>query len=142
MKRLEFFMPMIPPTVTAQEAKLHVVKGRPFKYDPPELVAARMKLMAHLAGHLPTEPFGKGPLRLVTKWCWPCEGTKHVDGEYYTNKPDTHNVVKMPVDVMQELGFFVNDAHIASETIEKFWAKVPGIYVFIEELPANGRRSA
>lgn len=34
--RIEFFMPMIPPTATHQEKKWRVVKGKPVSYDPPE----------------------------------------------------------------------------------------------------------
>ncbi|MHB1323971.1 MAG: RusA family crossover junction endodeoxyribonuclease [Coriobacteriia bacterium] len=137
---LEFFMPMVPPTVTAQDQDIHVVRSaksksghRPVFVDSPELKAATSKIEAHLAGHVPAVPL-KAPIRLVTKWCWPCEGTSHADGEWYTDKPDTHNVVKMPVDVMERLGFFANDKHIASEVIEKFWAHVPGIYVRLEEI--------
>lgn len=50
---IEFFMAMIPPTVTHQEKQVHVVKGRPVFYEPPELKAARQKLMGHLAKHRP-----------------------------------------------------------------------------------------
>lgn len=41
----EFFLAMNPPTVTHQEHKITVVKGKPIFYDPPELKAARQKLM-------------------------------------------------------------------------------------------------
>ena len=37
----EFFMAMIPPTITAQEHKIVIRNGKPFYYDPPELMAAR-----------------------------------------------------------------------------------------------------
>ena len=33
---IEFFMPMIPPTVTAQEKDVTVVNGKPVFYDPPD----------------------------------------------------------------------------------------------------------
>ena len=139
---VEFFLPMVPPKVTSQEHQTQIVKSdksksgyKPAFFDPPELKVAKAKIRAHLAAHIPDVPF-RAPVRLVTKWCWPIEGTDHTDGEYYIDKPDTHNVVKMPVDVMAKLGFFANDAHIASETIEKFWARVPGIWIHIEELEA------
>ena len=41
---IEFFLPMVPPTVTAQEHKVSVVNGKPRFYDPPELKVARSKL--------------------------------------------------------------------------------------------------
>jgi Holliday junction resolvase RusA-like endonuclease len=41
---------------------------------------------------------------------------------------------KLPFDIMTDLGFWKDDAIVASEIIEKFWAQVPGIYIRIEEL--------
>lgn len=63
---LEFFMPMIPPTVTHQEKKVHVVKGKPVYYEPENLKAARMKLIGHLRSHVPEEPVRSG-VRLLVK---------------------------------------------------------------------------
>ena len=37
-------------------------------------------------------------------------------------------------DIMERLGFYVNDSRVASELIEKFWADIPGIYIRLEEL--------
>ena len=34
---------------------------------------------------------------------------------------------------MEKLGFYVNDARVASETIEKFWAEIPGIWIHLEK---------
>lgn len=129
---IEFFLPIIPPTVTHQEKAVHVVKGKPHFYEPDELKAARVKLTAHLGKHKPDKPF-TGALRLVTKWCFPITG-KHKDGEWKDTKPDNTNLIKMFEDVMQALGYFKNDAQIASSVTEKFWATLPGIYVKIEEL--------
>ena len=55
-------------------------------------------------------------------------------GEYRTSKPDTDNLVKMLKDVMTELGFWKDDAQVASEVIEKYWAQIPGIYVKVENV--------
>ena len=35
---------------------------------------------------------------------------------------------------MTHLGFWKDDALVASEIVEKFWSVVPGIYVRIEDL--------
>lgn len=125
-------MPMQPPTVTHQEKAIHVVNGKPVAYEPAELKAARSKLKAHLARHVPAEMY-TGAVRLVTKWCFPITG-RHTDGEYRTTKPDTDNLQKLLKDVMTDLGFWKDDALVASEITEKFWARVPGIYIAIEEL--------
>ena len=127
----EFFMPMIPPTVTHQEKKIHVVKGAPVTYEPPELLDARAKLTAHLSKHRPEQPYTAG-VRLTVKWLFP--RGRHNDGEYRITKPDTDNLNKLLKDCMTAVGFWKDDALVASEICEKFWAEVSGIYIRIEEL--------
>jgi len=129
---LEFFMPMAKvPTSTHQMKQVRVANGKPVFYEPPDVRAARDKLMAHLAKHKPDVPL-TGPLRLVTKWCF--SRGKHKDGEYKTTRPDTDNLQKMLKDCMTEVGFWTDDALVVSEITEKFWAEVPGIYIRVEEL--------
>lgn len=127
-----FFMAMNPPTITHQEKKAGVRKGKPYFYEPAELKAARQLLEAHLGQHVPCEPF-QGALRLTTKWCFPVSG-KHKNGEYRITKPDTDNLQKLLKDCMTKVGFWEDDAQVASEIAEKFWADVPGIYISIEVL--------
>lgn len=130
--KTEFFIPMHPPTVTHQEHKVHVVNGKPNIYEPQELKAARSKLEAHLAKHVPDERYESG-VRLVVKWCFPISG-KHRDGEYKTTKPDTDNLQKLLKDVMTKLNYWIDDAYVVSEVVEKFWAHHPGIYICIMEV--------
>lgn len=127
----EFFLPIIPPTVTHQEKKVSIKNGKPIFYEPPELVQAREKLSAYLTKYIPVEKYTSG-VRLVTKWCFP--RGKHRDGEYRITRPDTDNLQKLLKDVMTNLGFWVDDALVASEIVEKFWAEIPGIYICIEKL--------
>ena len=128
---IEFFLPMVPPTVTAQEHKVTVVNGKPRFYDPPELKVARSKLTGALAYHRPDTPLS-GPLRLVVKWCFPA--SRHLDGQYKDTRPDTDNLQKLLKDCMTTCGYWRDDAQVASEISEKFWATVPGIYIKVEEL--------
>lgn len=134
---ISFFVPMIPPTTTHQQQKIKVVKNRkgkhvPIVYEDSELKAARAKLMGHLGKHIPEVKYS-GPIRLVTKWCFPITGNRQ-DGQYKTTKPDTDNLQKLLKDVMTDLGYWTDDALVASEIVEKFWAEIPGIYIAIEEL--------
>lgn len=130
--KTEFFLHIIPPTTTHQEKQVTIKNGKPQFYEPDDLKAARAKLTAYLAQHIPEEKY-TGALRVITKWCFPITG-KHKDGEWKITKPDTHNMNKLPFDIMTDLGYWTDDAIVASEIIEKFWAKVPGIYISIEEL--------
>lgn len=127
--KIEFFLPMIPPTVTHQEHKVSVKNGKPKFYEPPELKDARAKLTAHLTKYIPEEKL-TGALRLTAKWLF--QKDNHQDGEYKITKPDTDNLNKLLKDVMTELEFWNDDAQVCSEIIEKFWAETPGIYIKVE----------
>lgn len=127
----QFFLPMIPPTVTAQERKVAVRNGKPIFYDPPAVKDAKDKLIASLYKHRPMSPYREG-LRLIVKWCFP-KGT-HKDGEYRTTKPDADNLQKMLKDCMTVCGFWQDDALVASEICEKFWSQTAGIFIRIEPL--------
>lgn len=132
---IRFFLPMRPPTVTHHAKQLHAYMkgGRPCAvlHDSPELKNAQAKLRAALAPYRPPAPM-EGPLRLVVKWCFPAG--RHRDGEYKATKPDTDNLDKALKDQMTRLGFWQDDAQVASEIVEKFWAATPGIYVEVEQL--------
>ena len=128
---IEFFMPMLPPTITHQQHKVKTVNGKPVFYDPPELKDARQKLMANMIPHIPEQPFTTA-VRLTTKWLFP-KG-QHKNGEWKTTKPDTDNMIKLLKDCMTVCRFWKDDALVVSEITEKFWADIPGIYVRIEEL--------
>lgn len=128
----EFFLPMHPPTVTHQEHKVTVINGKPKFYEPQELKDARAKLSAYLSKYVPEQPYDVG-IRLTVKWLFP-KTCRHKDGEYRTTKPDTDNLNKLLKDCMTDLGFWKDDALVASEICEKFWAAVQGIYIKIEEL--------
>ena len=129
---LQFFLPMIPPTVTHQEKQVTVVNGKPRFYEPRELKTARVKLRDALAPYKPEKPM-TGGVGLVVKWCFP--RGRHPDGSYRITKPDTDNLQKLLKDVMTELGFWEDDARVAFELVEKFWAENPGIFIYVETLP-------
>jgi len=129
---IQFFCRMLPPTVTHQEHKVRVVRGKPHFYEPQELKDARSKLLAHIGPHAPAKPL-RGPVRLVVKWLFPIRG-KHQDGEWKCTRPDTDNLVKLLKDVMTDAGFWRDDAQVTSEINEKFWSALPGLFVSVEEL--------
>ena len=129
--KMEFFMAMNPPTATHQEKQVRVVGTKPIFYEPESLKTARRKLLGNLGRHVPEQPYSCG-VRLVTKWCFP--RGEHPDGTYRTTKPDTDNLQKLLKDCMTRTGFWKDDALVASEIVEKFWAEIPGIYIRIEEL--------
>lgn len=133
--RTEFFVAMVPPTATAQMRKVAVRGGKVRFYDPPEVAAMRDKLSCRLALHRPPAPH-EGALRLVVRWLFP-RGA-HPSGAYKATRPDADNLQKALKDEMTKLGYWRDDAQVASELVEKFWAETPGIYVRIDELEGGG----
>lgn len=129
---MHFFMSMIPPTKTQQEHRIGRRKdGSSYIYEDRDLKKVRADLKYALSKHVPEEKFN-GPIRLVVKWLFP--NGSHPDGTYKITRPDTDNLNKMLKDEMTRLGFWNDDAEVASEIIEKFWAEKPGIFINIEEI--------
>ena len=130
---MNFFIAITPPTATAQERKVRVVKNRPIFYDPPAVKEARNVLSAHLAVYKPDKPM-TGPVSLRVLWLFP-RGKSHKNGEWRTTKPDTDNLQKLLKDCMTRCSFWNDDAQVVREVAEKRWADEPsGIYIEVEEL--------
>lgn len=134
MSAIEFFEPMIPPTVTHNdlEATLNKKTGKPFIRKSQALKNAESSWEAHLAKFTPKKPL-KGAVVAQARICWPTEG-KHEQGEPMTNKPDLDNVEKTLWDVLAKLGFYIDDAHIVDKHTQKMWADPAGIWIRLEEI--------
>ena len=128
---MNFFMSMIPPTVTHQEKKVSVCGGKPVFYEPAELKDARDKLKGSLWSHRPDAPI-PGPVYLKVMWLFPRK--KHRNGEWKVTKPDTDNLQKLLKDCMTECQFWKDDAQVCVEHVEKRWADHPGIWIELDEL--------
>ena len=130
---MKFFLAIDPPTATAQEKQVTIVRGRPIFYDPVPVKAAKRLLTAQLRLHRPKEPL-TGPLALSTIWLFP-KGKSHQHGEWRTSRPDTDNLQKLLKDCMTKCGFWKDDAQVVREAVEKRWADDPtGICIEIEKL--------
>lgn len=133
---MHFFMPMVPPTCTAQEHKVRIVNGRPVFYKPQELKRAEELLMGHLMASTPDKPM-EGPISLRVLWLFP-KGKNHRHGEWRVTRPDTDNLQKLIKDCMTRCGYWKDDAQVVSETAEKRWSDEPcGIFIEVRELEAD-----
>lgn len=130
---MKIFLLMNPPTVTAQERKVAMVKNKPIFYKPEKVKQAKAELMKHLRPFKPDIPF-ESPIELYVVWLFP-KGKSHKHNEWRITKPDTDNLQKMLKDCMTEIGFWKDDAQVVKETVEKRWSDEPcGISIEIKIL--------
>ena len=132
MSGIHFFLPVRIPTVTHQEKRIVIRKGKPQVYEDAALAEARAKYEAHLAKYAPEKPI-KGPVSLHVVWLFPIKGN-HIDGEPKITRPDTDNMIKLFKDCMTRTGFWKDDAQVFRELNEKYYASREGIYVEVEEV--------
>lgn len=134
---LEFFMPMKKiPTTTHQQKKVTCKNGKINFYEDENLAKARSIFMSALYPHVPEHKFN-GPVRLIIKALFPLTKTTK-EGQWKTTKPDTDNFPKLLKDCMTDLGFWKDDAIVASLISEKFHSKNVGIYINVKELKNHG----
>ena len=130
---MKMILVLDPPTATAQERQVAVVRNKPVFYQPEKLKAAKRILALHLLPFKPVEPLAC-PIELHVSWLFPRGRHKHK--EWRITKPDTDNLQKMLKDVMTDLGFWKDDALVVKEVVEKVWSDEPtGIDIEIIELP-------
>ncbi len=122
---MEFFLDIVPPTVTAQEHKVRVVHGKPMFYDTAKLKTARSTFENLLRRHSPQTPL-EGPVALIVEWRFATKS--HKEGTYRMTRPDTDNLQKLLKDCMTHVGFWNDDAQVCREEVTKRWSRqAPGI---------------
>lgn len=129
---LEFFEPMKLPTKTHNEL-MPVRRGEGLSIiKTPELLDVEADWEAHLARHAPDVPMDGAVSVTMTLLYGLPEGRGQFEPK--TTKPDVDNVEKTVYDVMASLGFFTDDAHVATSLTTKAWGEPQGIYVKIEQI--------
>lgn len=129
---MHFKINIEPPTVTAQEKGLKIVRGKPYFYEKSDVKRAKQTFLWYLFKNKPAEPM-EGAVFLKTTWTFRVRG-KHKPGEYKTTKPDTDNLLKLFKDCMTKAGFWKDDAQVCYEVTVKQWGEEPGIEVTCSEI--------
>ena len=117
---MEFYLDINPPTVTAQEHKVRVNRGRPMFYNTAKLKQAQAVFESLLMRYRPQQPLD-GPVALTVDWFF-FTGS-HKDGEWRITRPDTDNLQKLLKDCMTRVGFWKDDSQVCVEMISKRWAR-------------------
>lgn len=130
---MRIFLLIDPPTVTAQENQVAVVKNKPVFYKPEKLKEAKKIIIKHLMPFKPEKPY-EGPIELHVVWLFP-KGKRHKHNEWRITKPDTDNLEKLLKDCMTQVRFWNDDAQVVKEIVEKRWSDEPtGISIQIDTL--------
>ena len=129
---MNFYIDMVPPTVTAQMRRVTVRDGKPMFYKSRRLKDAKSLFLGELLLHRPEEPL-EGPVRLHVTWMFPTK--THREGEWRITRPDTDNLQKLLKDCMTEAGFWKDDSQVCVECIGKMWTRTrPGLDITIEQI--------
>lgn len=152
MTPITIWLPCNPSTSTQQGGgkRMAIVKGKPMFFKNEKEQSWREVLTSLLLPHVPDKPI-EGPLAIELTFVFPLtkadQSTKAKRAAleefpliFHPQKPDTHNAVKTPIDVMQTLGFFVDDKQIVRDEVYKFRGVTPGllIQIFEPELGVHG----
>ncbi len=129
---MEFYLDINPPTVTAQEHKVRVNRGRPMFYNTTRLQQAKAVFESLLMRYRPQQPLD-GPVALTVDWFFFTGSRK--DGEWRITRPDTDNLQKLLKDCMTRTGFWKDDSQVCVEMISKRWVRTkPGIGIKVVSL--------
>ena len=139
-RRVSAFLPMKPPSVTHNALLAYIVGGGKGMHaairksdelkTAEDLICVWLKSVTKMSENF--QPL-TGPLRCVVKWCFPAS-PKHPDGSPMTEKPDMSNMLKTFEDCLTRCGIIEDDRFICSESLDKGYADIMGIYFSVEEL--------
>lgn len=122
------------PTTTQQQHRVTWRDGKPLFFNSKKIKNVKDELSVLLMQYAPREPIHKPiPIELLVRWQFGYK-TGRKDDEYKTTRPDLDNMLKLPADIMTELGFWDDDSQLADVRLQKVWHKKSGIYIKIKEL--------
>ena len=124
------YLPINPPTATAQMKGVRVVHGHPHFFEKKEVAQAKAILKDELLKFVPDETI-KGPVRIDVTFAFGTKDKKKLRNEYRTTRPDLDNLFKGLADILSELGFFEDDSQISSLMLRKLWVPVEDAHLSI-----------
>lgn len=140
---IAFTLPVVPPKVTAQQKRVHVVNGKPVFFHGSAMRREEKTWQALMAPYAPATPI-EGPVSLSVRLVYPhLKTARKGDRERLLpkgSKPDADNVAKHAIDLLSKLRFIEDDQRVARLTVEKWFgpASLVGIRIQIAPLGAEG----
>lgn len=128
----------IPPSVTAQQKRLHIVGGKPVFFHGAKQRAQEETWSSLLMPHVPDAPLD-GPLELFVRLVWPHNKTAPKrDRDRLIpriSRPDTGNVSKHLEDLLTRMRFITDDSRVARLVVEKFHGPESAVGITIQIVP-------
>lgn len=130
-------LPIVPPTVTAQQKGVFVRNGRAHFFTKQKVRDAEDFLAGMLASHAPEEPIHE-PVFLQVRWCFPYRKSEKKSMTRagleipHTSRPDLDNLEKALLDVLTRCRFWDDDAQVFSKSTAKFWGPSPYLALAIK----------
>lgn len=125
----------VPPSITAQQKRVHVVHGKPVFFHGKQMRAQEATWSSLLQPYQPDAPMD-GPLSLSMRMIYPhLKATAKRDRDRLVpkiSKPDIGNAAKHIEDLLTRLRFITDDARIARLTLEKWHGPEPRVGIQIE----------
>lgn len=118
--RKAIYLPMDPPTRTAQQKGIRIVRGHAQFYEKKEVSEAKAILKDQLLPYVPGEPY-KGPLMVGVVFAFSTTVRRKIRDEFRTTRPDIDNLFKGLADCLTELGFWEDDSLICELNLRKIW---------------------
>lgn len=118
--RKAIYLPMDPPTRTAQQKGIRIVRGHAQFYEKKEVSEAKAILKDQLLPYVPDEPY-KGPLMVGVVFAFSTTVRRKIRDEFRTTRPDIDNLFKGLADCLTELGFYEDDSLICELNLRKIW---------------------
>lgn len=124
------YLPIDPPTRTAQQKGLRVVHGHAHFFEKKEVSQAKALLKDQLLKFVPDHPI-EGAVRLDVTFAFGTKDKKKQRAEYRTTRPDLDNLFKGLADCMTDLGFWNDDSQIVNMSLRKLWVPVEDAHLSI-----------
>ena len=138
MSRIDLSVRCVPPSITAQQKRVRVVRGKPVFFHGAKMREEAATWAGLLQPHQPPAPLD-GPLALSLRFVYPhLKSAKKTDVHRLLpkiTKPDAGNVAKHLEDVLTRLRFITDDARIADLRVQKFHGPEAEVGIRIQIAP-------
>lgn len=125
----------LPPTATAQQKGVRIVRGKPIFYQKANVAKAERDLLRRLAPFRPDRPL-EGAIEIEVRFVFEASFPGMIRRK--VTRPDLDNLLKLLLDCMTSLGFWHDDSQVSALRASK-WEAAPGGAAILIEAKEKGK---